>query len=201
MVYRGKRALDLAVSLPLFILTLPVQAVAAIGIWATMGAPVLFAQTRPGLHGTPFIMRKFRTMHQIDVSKGWTDDSSRLTKLGAMLRSTSVDELPTIWNIVKGDMSLVGPRPLLMSYIDRYSPSQSRRMDVLPGLTGLAQVNGRNAQTWDERFAWDTKYVESASLTLDLKILAKTIQTVLRKDGISAEGEATMSEFMGSNTE
>lgn len=201
MSYRGKRTLDLAISLPLFVITLPVQAVAAIGIWATMGSPVLFAQTRPGLRGKPFTMRKLRTMHQIDPSKGRTTDSSRMTRLGALLRSTSVDELPTIWNIVTGDMSLVGPRPLLMSYVDRYSPSQFRRMDVLPGLTGLAQVNGRNAQTWDERFAWDIEYVEKQSLTIDLKILLKTVLAVIRKEGISADGEVTMPEFRGSRTE
>ena len=200
MPYRGKRLLDLVVSVPILLLSLPVQAAAALAIRVKMGSPVLFSQTRPGLNGQPFEMRKFRTMHPIDPSRGWTDDNSRLTRLGALLRSSSVDELPTVWNIIRGDMSLVGPRPLLMSYLGRYSPSQARRMEVLPGLTGLAQVNGRNAQTWDERFAWDLEYVDSASLRTDLKILLKTVLTVARRDGISAEGEATMPEFKGTAT-
>ena len=200
MTYRGKRTLDLVVSVPILVLSLPVQAVAALAIRLTMGSPVLFSQTRPGLNGQPFEMRKFRTMHPLDSTKGWIDDNSRLTRLGALLRSSSVDELPTVWNIIRGDMSLVGPRPLLMSYLGRYSPSQARRMEVLPGLTGLAQVNGRNAQTWDERFAWDLEYVDSASLRTDLKILLKTVLTVARRDGISAEGEATMPEFKGTAT-
>ena len=199
MAYRGKRLLDLVVAVPILLLSLPVQAVAALAIRLTMGSPVLFRQTRPGLNGQPFEMRKFRTMHPIDSSRGWTDDSSRLTRLGALLRSTSIDELPTVWNIIRGDMSLVGPRPLLMSYLGRYSPLQARRMEVLPGLTGLAQVNGRNAQTWDERFAWDVEYVDSASLRTDLRILLKTVLTVARRDGISADGEATMPEFKGTD--
>lgn len=197
MTYRGKRLLDLAASLPILLLSLPVQAVAALAIRVTMGSPVLFSQTRPGLNGKPFEMRKFRTMHPIDPSRGRTDDDSRLTRLGAFLRSTSVDELPTVWNVIRGDMSLVGPRPLLMSYLERYSPLQARRMEVLPGLTGLAQVNGRNAQSWDERFAWDIEYVNTASLRTDLRILLKTVLTVVRRDGIAAEGEATMPEFKG----
>lgn len=197
MSYPGKRILDLVVSVPLFLVSLPIQAVAAIAIRVTMGSPVLFTQTRPGMYERPFEMRKFRTMHPVDPSRGWTDDTSRLTRLGKLLRSSSIDELPTIWSILKGDMSLVGPRPLLMSYLERYTPIQARRMEVLPGLTGLAQVNGRNAQSWDERFAWDIKYVEVASLKTDLTILLKTVQTVVRRDGISAEGEATMPEFTG----
>lgn len=199
MAYTGKRLLDLVVAVPVLLLSLPVQAVAAVAIRLTMGSPVLFSQTRPGLNGQPFEMRKFRTMHPIDSSRGWIDDNSRLTRLGALLRSTSIDELPTVWNIIRGDMSLVGPRPLLMSYLGKYSPLQARRMEVLPGLTGLAQVNGRNAQTWDERFTWDVEYVDSASLRTDLNILLKTVLTVARRDGISAEGEATMPEFKGTD--
>lgn len=199
MSYPGKRILDLMVSIPVLLLSLPIQAAAAVAIRWTMGSPVLFTQTRPGLNGRPFKMRKFRTMHPVNHSKGWTNDSSRLTRLGTFLRATSVDELPTVWNVVRGEMSLVGPRPLLMSYLDRYSPFQARRMEVLPGLTGLAQVNGRNAQTWDERFGWDILYVDTASLKTDCEILLKTILTVLRRDGISAEGEATMPEFKGSD--
>lgn len=198
MAYRGKRALDLVVALPLLIVTLPLQAVAALGIKLTMGSPVLFSQTRPGIHGQPFVMRKFRTMHPVDPSRGWTNDSTRMTRVGSFLRSTSIDELPTIWNIVNGDMSLVGPRPLLMRYLDRYTPEQARRMDVPPGLTGLAQVSGRNSQTWDERFAYDIAYAENCSFVLDAKILVRTVWTVLRRDGIAADGEATMAEFRGS---
>ncbi|MDX2358768.1 sugar transferase [Dietzia sp. PP-33] len=198
MPYRGKRTLDIAIAVPMFILTLPVQAFAALGILATMGSPVLFAQERPGLGGKPFVMRKFRTMRPIDPDRGWIDDASRMTYLGAFLRSTSIDELPAIWNIVSGDMSLVGPRPLLMRYLDRYSPEQARRMEVAPGLTGLAQVSGRNAQSWGERFAYDVTYVDNCSLGLDIRILARTAWTVLRREGVSAEGEATMSEFWGS---
>lgn len=201
MSYPGKRILDLMVSIPVLLLSLPIQAAAAVAIRMTMGSPVLFTQTRPGLNGRPFKMRKFRTMHPVNHSKGWTNDSSRLTRLGTFLRATSADELPTVWNVVRGEMSLVGPRPLLMSYLDRYSPFQARRMEVLPGLTGLAQVNGRNAQTWDERFGWDILYVDTASLKTDCQILLKTILTVLRRDGISAEGEATMPEFKGSDNQ
>ena len=197
---RAKRAMDLAVAVPLMVLTAPVQAVAALAILVTMGRPVLFAQTRPGLHGRPFLMRKFRTMHAPDPARGRVDDASRLTPVGTVLRSTSIDELPTLWNIVRGELSLVGPRPLLMRYLDRYSPEQARRMDVPPGLTGLAQVSGRNAQTWDERFAHDLEYVDSRSLLLDLRILWRTALVVLRREGVSAEGEATMAEFMGDDT-
>ena len=201
MSYPEKRILDLTVSIPILVLSLPIQLAAALAIRTTMGSPVLFNQTRPGINGYPFEMRKFRTMHPFDPSRGWINDRSRLTRLGSFLRSSSIDELPTVWNIIKGDMSLVGPRPLLMSYLDRYSHSQARRMEVLPGLTGLAQVNGRNSQSWDERFALDVEYVESVSLRTDLRILFKTILTVLRRDGISAEGEATMPEFKGSTSE
>lgn len=201
MPYRGKRTLDLVVAVPLFLVTLPIQLLAAFGIKLTMGSPVLFSQTRPGMHGTPFVMRKFRTMNPIDPSRGWTDDASRITKLGALLRSTSIDELPTIWNIVNGDMSLVGPRPLLMRYLDRYTPEQARRMEVPPGLTGLAQVSGRNAQTWEKRFAHDVDYVDNCSFRNDLWIIAKTVRTVLKREGVSAKGEATMPEFMGTDRE
>jgi len=140
-------------------------------------------------------------MNPVDERRGWVDDETRLTRVGRFLRSTSIDELPTIWNIVRGDMSLVGPRPLLMRYLDRYTPEQARRMEVLPGLTGLAQVSGRNAQTWDERFASDVEYVDSCSFWMDMRILATTVATVLRRDGISADGEATMTEFTGSRIE
>jgi lipopolysaccharide/colanic/teichoic acid biosynthesis glycosyltransferase len=199
MTYRGKRTLDLAVALPLLVVTLPLQALAALAIRLTMGAPVLFSQTRPGRYGRPFDMRKFRTMHPIDPARGWTNDANRLTKVGSFLRSTSIDELPTLWNIVNGDMSLVGPRPLLMSYLDRYNPEQARRMEVHPGLTGLAQVSGRNALTWEDRFARDVIYVDNCTLWNDLAILVRTTWTVIRREGVSAEGEATMPEFMGTD--
>lgn len=193
-----KRALDLALTLPAFAVSLPVQAAAAVAIRATMGSPVFFRQQRPGLHGEPFEMLKFRTMHTVDPTRGRVTDAERITRVGAFLRSTSIDELPTLWNIVKGDMSLVGPRPLLMKYLPLYSPTQARRHEVLPGLTGLAQASGRNSLSWEERFALDVEYVEKQSLGLDLRIIAKTVGAVLRRDGISAEGEATMTEFTGS---
>ncbi|MDF2144152.1 sugar transferase [Knoellia sp. p5-6-4] len=199
--YRGKRALDLALTVPAFLVSLPVQAMVALLIRVRLGRPVLFRQTRPGLHGQPFEMVKFRTMLPFDAANGKTDDASRMTGLGSFLRSTSLDELPTLWHIVRGDMSLVGPRPLLMQYLVHYSPEQARRHDVRPGLTGLAQVSGRNALTWEQKFALDTDYVERASLRLDLRIIGRTVSSVLRRDGISASGSATMPEFTGSNTQ
>lgn len=200
-MYRGKRLLDLAVAIPALIATLPLQLVAATCVRATLGAPIIFRQTRPGLHGEPFVMKKFRTMHPIDESKGWTDDASRLTRLGRFLRSTSIDELPALWNVAKGDMSLVGPRPLLMHYLKLYTPEQARRMDVPPGITGLAQVSGRNSLTWTDRFEIDLEYVDNCSFLLDLQILAKTVVTVFGRRGISEDGEATMTEFTGGRYE
>lgn len=194
---RAKRVLDVAVAVPLFVLTLPIQAATALAIRARLGSPVLFRQRRPGLHGEPFVMVKFRTMLEGDTTRGLVDDVSRMTPLGHWLRATSVDELPTLWNIIRGDMSLVGPRPLLMAYLDRYSPEQARRHDVRPGLTGLAQVSGRNALSWDERFRLDVEYVDHHTLKLDTKILLSTVRSVLWREGISAAGEATMPEFMG----
>jgi len=194
---RAKRVLDVAVAVPLFFLTLPIQAVTALAIRARLGSPVLFRQRRPGLHGEPFVMVKFRTMLEGDTTRGLVDDASRMTPLGHWLRATSVDELPTLWNIIRGDMSLVGPRPLLMAYLDRYSPEQARRHNVRPGLTGLAQVSGRNALSWDERFRLDVEYVDHHTLKLDTKILLSTVRSVLWREGISAAGEATMAEFMG----
>ena len=193
-----KRALDLVLTVPAFVASLPVQAAAAVAIRATMGSPVFFRQTRPGLHGEPFEMVKFRTMHLVDEARGRVTDEQRMTKVGSFLRSTSIDELPTLWNIVKGDMSLVGPRPLLMKYLPLYSPTQARRHEVLPGLTGLAQASGRNSVSWEDRFALDVEYVDHQSLWLDLKIIAMTVGAVLRREGISQEGQATMTEFTGS---
>lgn len=201
MSYRGKRALDLLVAGPALILSLPVQAITAIAIRIKLGRPVLFRQQRPGLNGEVFEMLKFRTMLLPDPERGLVTDADRMTPLGAFLRSTSVDELPTLWNIVRGDLSVVGPRPLLVQYLERYSPEQARRHDVRPGLTGLAQVNGRNAISWEEKFAYDVEYVDTHNLALDVGIILRTVLQVLRRDGISAGGEATMPEFRGDRHE
>lgn len=194
----AKRLLDLAVAGPALVLSLPIQAVVAGAVRWRLGSPVLFAQQRPGLHGEIFTMRKFRSMLDVDEARGLVTDEQRLTPFGRFLRSTSLDELPTLWNIVRGEMSLVGPRPLLVSYLEHYSPEQARRHDVRPGLTGLAQVSGRNALTWEDRFALDVEYVDTHSLALDLRIIWRTIATVLRREGITQEGQATMTEFRGS---
>jgi len=195
---RAKRMMDLAIAVPALVFSLPIQAAVAVAVAIMLGRPVLFRQTRPGRHGVPFTILKFRTMRPIDPSAGKIDDEARLTAFGRALRSTSLDELPTLWNVVRGDMSLVGPRPLLMQYLDRYSAEQARRHDVPPGLTGLAQVAGRNAVTWEERLRLDVQYAATRSLGLDLKILLTTIGLVLRRTGISADGAATMPEFLGS---
>jgi len=164
----------------------------------THGQPVVFSQVRPGRNGELFTMYKFRTMTSAtDAAGALLPDVDRLTWLGQILRSTSLDELPELWNILKGDMSFVGPRPLLVEYLKRYTPEQMRRHEVRPGLTGLAQVSGRNAISWEERFAIDVHYVDTASLVLDVKILARTALAVARRDGISQEGEATMEKFLG----
>ncbi|MFK4493839.1 sugar transferase [Dermacoccus sp. GAS27A] len=192
-----KRAMDLTLTAPAFVVSLPVQAGIAVAVRAKLGSPVLFRQERPGRDGKPFTMIKFRTMLPVDESRGWVTDEQRMTSFGALLRSTSLDELPTLWNIVKGDMSLVGPRPLLMAYLERYSPEQARRHEVRPGLTGLAQVNGRNAISWEEKFAYDVRYVDEHDWRMDLDILLKTLKGVIRREGISADGVVTMREFMG----
>jgi lipopolysaccharide/colanic/teichoic acid biosynthesis glycosyltransferase len=178
----------------------PVYAVTAYKVNKNIGAPVLFRQIRPGLDGKPFEMIKFRSMKDaLDADGNPLPDSERLTAFGQTLRNTSLDELPELWNVIKGDMSLVGPRPLLMEYLPLYSAEQHRRHDVRPGITGYAQVNGRNAIAWDQKFKLDTWYVDNQSLWLDIKILFKTVKKVLIKDGISADGEATMSKFTGSD--
>lgn len=194
---RRQRVLDLVVALPLALLSLPLQGVVAVAVARRLGRPVLFQQVRPGLHGAPFILRKFRTMLPVDPARGQVDDASRMTDLGRRLRATSLDELPTLWNVVRGDMSLVGPRPLLPEYLERYSPEQARRHEVRPGITGLAQVSGRNAMSWETKLALDVRYVDTRSVRLDLSLLARTIGSVLRRDGITAEGEATTSVFQG----
>lgn len=172
---------------------------AAAAIRATLGAPVLYRAQRPGLGGRPFVLLKLRTMREPRPGEPrLASDGARLTRLGRLLRATSVDELPSLWNVLRGDMSLVGPRPLLMQYLERYTPEQARRHEVKPGLTGWAQIHGRNAIGWSERFALDVWYVDHRSLRLDLQILARTVLKVLRREGIHAEGQATMGEFMGS---
>ena len=175
--------------------TLPLQIVVALLIVARLGRPVVFRQPRPGRNGEIFTLYKFRTMRPIDPHRGVASDEDRLTRFGRLLRGTSLDELPTFWNVLRGDMSLVGPRPLLVSYLDRYTPEQARRHEVRPGVTGLAQVSGRNAVDWDERFQLDVRYVEQRSLRLDLWILWRTVAVVVRRDGVSAQGHATMPEF------
>jgi lipopolysaccharide/colanic/teichoic acid biosynthesis glycosyltransferase len=199
MTYRRiKRFCDLLIASAVLVLTAPLLLAVACAVRATLGSPVLFRQRRPGLNARPFTMVKFRTMRP-SRDAGPADDARRLTRLGAWLRATSLDELPTLWCVVKGDMSLVGPRPLLMEYLDRYTPEQARRHQVAPGVTGLAQVSGRNRLTWEARFALDLEYVDRRSLRLDLWILARTLRGVLRRDGIAADGSATMPEFRGSS--
>lgn len=194
-----KRLFDLLLSLIALLVLWPLLFVVATAIVFTMGRPVLFVQARPGLRGRPFNLVKFRTMRSARATDGsLLPDSERLGHFGRFLRSTSLDELPELWNVVRGDMSLVGPRPLLVEYLPLYSPEQARRHDVRPGITGWAQVNGRNAISWEQKFALDVWYVDNQSLWLDLRILLMTIGRVLRRDGISAAGEATATAFRGS---
>jgi len=192
-----KRLIDLVVGGLAYVVSMPAQGVLAVLVRRKLGSPVLFRQPRPGKGGEVFELVKFRTMLEVDEAEGLVTDEQRMTRFGAFLRSTSLDELPSLWNVVKGDMSLVGPRPLLVRYLERYSPEQARRHEVRPGITGLAQVSGRNAISWDEKFAKDVEYVDNRSLRLDLRILFKTVAKVLKRDGISADGEVTMTEFMG----
>lgn len=196
-----KRFIDVAAAVIGLIILSPIMALIPGLIWLRMGSPVFFRQVRPGLHGKPFTLVKFRTMSNECLLDGTLrPDCDRLTPLGATLRRLSLDELPQLWNVLKGDLSLVGPRPLLMQYLDRYTPEQARRHDVKPGITGWAQVNGRNALCWEEKFALDLYYVDKQSLLLDMKILAMTFWAVVSGRGISQEGQATMTEFMGSCT-
>jgi len=195
-----KRLFDIVGATTAFVVLSPVYAATAYKVSKNLGAPVLFRQIRPGLYGKPFEMIKFRSMKDdIDSDGNPLEDGARLTSFGKALRNTSLDELPELWNVIKGDMSLVGPRPLLIEYLPLYNDEQARRHNVRPGITGYAQVNGRNAIGWDERFALDTWYVDNQSLWLDIKILFKTVKKVIIRDGISAEGEATMSKFMGNS--
>ena len=195
-----KRLLDIVIASSALVLLSPIYALVAYKVKKNLGSPVLFRQVRPGLHGKPFEMIKFRSMKDaLDTAGNPLPDSERLTPFGKMLRATSLDEMPELWNVIKGDMSIVGPRPLLMEYLPLYNEQQAKRHNVRPGITGYAQVNGRNAISWEKKFELDTWYVENRSLWLDFKIMLKTVQKVLSKDDISAEGEATISKFTGTS--
>jgi lipopolysaccharide/colanic/teichoic acid biosynthesis glycosyltransferase len=187
-----KRAFDLLVAVPVLILSLPVQAVVALLVRRRLGSPVLFRQERPGREGRPFTLVKFRTMLDVNPELGLVDDANRMTDLGRFLRATSLDELPTLWNVIRGDMSIVGPRPLLMSYLPLYTDTELRRHDVRPGITGLAQVSGRNAIGWDDRLRLDVEYIEAQTLWLDLWIIGRTLGSVLGRRGITAPDHVTM---------
>ena len=194
----GKRAMDVAGGSLVLLVSLPIMALVAVAVYASLGRPVLFRQRRPGLHGKPFVMLKFRTMTEGTDEKGARlADGRRLTRVGRILRASSLDELPEILNVLAGDMSLVGPRPLLMEYLPRYSTEQARRHAVKPGITGLAQAEGRNALSWQEKFRLDVQYVDAVSFRLDVKILWRTLLAVLAARGISQPGRATMDEFFG----
>jgi sugar transferase EpsL len=193
-----KRLLDLVIASIAIVLLSPALALVALAVRVAIGSPVLFRQRRPGLGGRPFELLKFRTMAEaVDAEGRLLPDERRLGRVGAILRELSLDELPELLNVIRGEMSLVGPRPLLMQYLDRYTPFQARRHEVKPGITGWAQINGRNATSWDERFALDVYYVDHRSLSLDLKILLITIRKVLAREGIAQPGHATMPEFTG----
>lgn len=197
----GKRAFDLMLTVPALVLGLPMMGLIALLVRFRLGTPVLFRQQRPGRYGRPFTLLKFRTMTDAcDATGKLLPDAERLTPFGHFLRSTSLDELPELLNVVKGDMSLVGPRPLLMRYLERYTPEQMRRHAVMPGITGWAQINGRNALAWEAKFALDVWYVDHQSLWLDLWILALTFWKILKREGISQPGHATAQEFMGADT-
>lgn len=197
-----KRAFDIAASASALVLLSPVLAITAYKVKKELGSPVLFRQTRPGLHGKPFEMIKFRTMKDATDKEGNAlPDSERLTEFGKKLRASSLDELPELWNVLKGDMSLVGPRPLLMEYLPLYNAEQAKRHNVRPGVTGYAQVNGRNSLSWEDKFKLDTWYVEHQSLWLDMKILLKTVIKVIIKDGINQSEEVTMTRFTGKKNE
>ncbi len=193
---RVKRLLDASLASVGLVVSAPLQLAVAGVVLAAHGSPVLFRQPRPGLNGEVFELVKFRTMRHPDATH--VTDAERLTTVGRFLRSTSLDELPTLWNVLKGDMSLVGPRPLLVEYLERYSPEQARRHEVRPGVTGLAQVRGRNGLDWDDKLALDVEYVDKRSLLLDARILLETVAVVLKRTGISGDGETTMATFQGS---
>lgn len=198
----AKRGMDVGIASAALIATAPITLTASAAILATMGRPILFRQTRPGLHGRPFDMFKFRTMRSLRPGEDMlASDADRITRLGRFLRNSSIDELPCFLNVLKGEMSVVGPRPLLMRYLDRYTPEQARRHDVKPGVTGWAAVNGRNTTDWAERFELDVWYVDHASLLLDLSIVLRTIGVVLGGEDIAPEGRVQMTEFMGTQAD
>ena len=192
-----KRVVDVVGSATVLVLTAPVSAVVAVAVRHDLGSPVLFRQVRPGLGGQPFVILKFRTMRTASVEHPVTD-AERLTPFGRWLRSTSLDELPSLWNVLRGDMSLVGPRPLLVEYLPHYSPEQARRHEVRPGVTGLAQVRGRNALSWEDKFAADVEYVLTSGPELDARIVLATVRTVFRRTGINGPGGALVTRFTGS---
>jgi sugar transferase EpsL len=201
MTFKNKKRLfDLAIVIPIIIIFSPLIIIIGLLVYFKIGYPILFKQARPGLNGKTFIIYKFRTMtNSYDENGELLPDSNRLTRLGKFLRSYSLDELPELFNVLKGDMSVVGPRPLLMHYLNRYTLEQARRHEVKPGITGWAQVHGRNAITWKEKFKLDVWYVDNWSIWLDIKIIVMTIWKILKREGISQEGQATMEEFFGSN--
>lgn len=192
-----KRVLDVLAASVLLVITAPLQVGVAVAVAARLGRPVLFQQRRPGKNGHEFTLLKFRSMADPDPVRGRLSDEERLTPLGRFIRATSLDELPGLWNVLRGDMSIVGPRPLLVQYLSLYSPRQARRHEVRPGITGLAQASGRNSISWEEKLELDVVYVENRSLALDARILLMTVRTVLSREGVSADGHATVSEFRG----
>ncbi len=197
-----KRSVDILGAAGGLLVLAPVVALSALAVRCSMGTPILFKQQRPGRNGKPFVLCKFRTMlDSVDANGKPLSDAARLTNAGALLRTLSLDELPQLWNVLRGEMSLVGPRPLLMQYLERYTPRQARRHEVLPGITGWAQVHGRNALTHEQKFELDVWYVENWSLRLDAQVLWLTLSTLLRRSGIAAPQHATMPEFMGSSDE
>lgn len=195
----AKRLGDVTLSLILLTVTAPVQLVVAALVRNGLGSPVLFRHPRLGKNAAEFTLYKFRTMRPVDERRGWVTDADRLTPLGKRLRALSLDELPTLWNVLRGDMSIVGPRPLLVEYRDLYTPAQARRHEVRPGITGLAQVNGRNELSWEQKFEFDVSYVERRAPGLDVSILLRTVGTVLSRRGISQNGQATVAKFGGND--
>ncbi|WP_315107601.1 sugar transferase [uncultured Microbacterium sp.] len=190
-----KRLIDAAGAAVALVALSPVILLAALFVAVNLGRPVIFSQPRPGLGGKVFTLYKFRSMREVDAARGQVTDEQRLTRFGRLLRASSLDELPSLWNVFRGDMSFVGPRPLLVEYLGRYTPEQARRHDVRPGVTGLAQVSGRNTVAWEDRFRLDVDYVDRRSLALDARVLVATVRSVVRREGISAEGHATMRKF------
>lgn len=197
----GKRLLDILIALPALLVLTPLLASLALLVRVKLGTPILFRQTRPGRRGRPFAIAKFRTMTDARDGTGQLlPDAERLTKFGRFLRSTSLDELPELINVLKGEMSLVGPRPLLIQYLERYTPEQARRHEVRPGITGWAQINGRNAITWEQKFEYDVWYVDHVALGLDVKIMVLTLRKILKRESINEPGQATAQEFRGTSS-